>query len=223
MCCLWWTVPLISILSLHNIPGSCRLLSSFKDYPPPRLKINAVYSALCGNISQVRVSSFHAERSVLIGEEVQADRYIFQEEYKHLDASVLCLEKLWLMNGIILVPSYIIFTHERRRNVLACWSRFIYFKFSGNSHETLSWWNCSELSSSDRKSGHVYIERGRPKVWSLTKAKLLLGQLTTEDAVAVLAHLLVTYWVTYWVTSEKTAGQNPSAPSSFWNVHIQQM
>lgn len=29
---------------------------------PPGQKVNAVYSAMCGNISQVRVSSFHAEK-----------------------------------------------------------------------------------------------------------------------------------------------------------------
>lgn len=54
-----------------------------------------------GNIRQVSVSSFHAERSVGLKQELQADRYISHKDYEDLDAPVACLERLWLMNTII--------------------------------------------------------------------------------------------------------------------------
>lgn len=47
---------------------------------------------------------------------------------------------------------------------------------------------CYEPSSSDMKSKHIYIQQGRSNDSSLTKY-ILLGQLTTEDAFAVLGYL----------------------------------
>lgn len=46
---------------------------------------------------------------------------------------------------------------------------------------------CYEPSSSDMKSTRIHIQRGRSNDSSLTKSRLL-GQLTTEDAFAVLGY-----------------------------------